>query len=226
MHLLYNRSEYQDYKNCKKPGNDIVGINYAESLFHLYSTMLIEKLRTATRPMHEQLDQEMGPHIHNIQTKEQYIALLLAFYGFFAPMYHRINAHLDTTGLPDYNTRRKPEDILQNLRALGHGEPPHHLCQQLPGVEDNAGAFGALYVLEGSTLGGLMIKKMIGEQTGLPEDQLTFFAGYGKQTRRRWDDFITALNATARTAADEASAITAAAATFTAFSAWLRQVYF
>ncbi len=188
--------------------------------------MLIDKLRHETKPAHEELDKAMIPYIHNIHSKEDYSKLLAAFYGYFKPVYDKINTHLDTSFLPDYNSRRKPDDILQNLAALGHHHTIENTANHLPDVYNNASAFGALYVLEGSTLGGLMIKKMIASQTHLPDKKISFFAGYGKATRERWNTFVNALNNVAKTNEEEQNAIRAAAETFSFFKDWLHIVYF
>lgn len=186
---------------------------------------LIDKLRSATRPMHEELDSSMMPYIKSIQSEEAYCRLLAAFYGFFKPLYEKIDAHLQTSFLPDYNTRRKPDDILQNLSRLSCPVSLTDRSEQLPLINSNASAFGALYVMEGSTLGGLMIKKMLAEQTGLADDQLSFFAGYGKATRERWNIFIEALNTTAQSEEEEQSAIDAASQTFLYFKEWLSKYW-
>ena len=188
--------------------------------------MLIEKIREVTKPMHEKLDAALVPFITNIQSTDDYIKLLVAFYGFFKPVYSRIDTHLQTSFLPDYHTRRKPVDILKNLEALHYHQPVKNICVQLPLIVNNATAFGALYVMEGSTLGGLMIKKMIAGQTRLSDEQLSFFTGYGKKTREHWNVFVASLNEAANNESEEQAVITSAAETFTCFKDWLHTVYF
>lgn len=53
-----------------------------------------------------------------------------------------------------------------------------------------AQAFGSLYVMEGSTLGGKMIYKVVKELLGLDEQNgLSFFYGYGAETGNKWKIF-------------------------------------
>src|SRR5438309_503026 len=122
--------------------------------------MLIDKVRLATSAHHQTLDHSMMPFIEAVQSKNDYAALLLLFYGFFKPVYDSIDAFIDTSSLPDYQSRRKPEWILNDLNELKVNYTIQ-LCQQLPVINNNSAAFGALYVLEGSTLGGIVIKQMI-----------------------------------------------------------------
>ena len=186
---------------------------------------LIANLRQATKPAHEELDTAMMPYIKSIHSADDYCKLLSAFYGFFKPVYEKIDAHLQTSFLPDYNTRRKPGDITQNLSCLSCHTSLTDVCKQLPKINNNASAFGALYVMEGSTLGGLMIKKMLAEQTGLPDEQLSFFAGYGKATREKWNVFSAALNTVAHNEKEEEEAVDAAAQTFSCFRDWLSRYW-
>ena len=186
----------------------------------------IETIRQATQKAHEELDAALLPHLINIHNTNDYIKLLTAFYGFFKPVYDQIDTHLCLSDLPDYSTRRKPADLLKNLEALQHNYTVTHFCTQLPYIHNNASAFGALYVMEGSTLGGLMIKKMIAGQTGLSDEQLCFFAGYGKQTRDRWNVFVAAFNEIIQIKNEEQAALNAATETFACFKIWLAAVYF
>ena len=184
--------------------------------------MLIDKLRLATRPLHDELDQAMMPRIMQMQSINDYIDLLIAFYGFFKPVYDQIDSHLNQRYLPDYNSRRKPAGILHNLQALGYKTTVEKISGNLPGITCNAEAFGALYVMEGSTLGGLMITKMIAGKLHLTDEQLSFFAGYGKKTKERWHQFTGALDNVPVSENDEQKMIQAAAETFSLFKSWLQ----
>lgn len=100
----------------------------------------------------------------------------------------------------------------------------HHISSQIPYIHDHGSAFGALYVLEGSTLGGLIIKKMISEKLG-SEEGMSFFEGYGKKTAERWKVFTHILNQidTDHNTAD--IVVKTAASTFMLFNSWMQQTY-
>ena len=73
--------------------------------------------------------------------------------------------------------------IAEDLRVLGAPLPTIADQAYLPSIPGTAEAIGALYVMEGSTLGGQIIKKMIAKQLGTAEDHATsFFNGYGEAT--------------------------------------------
>jgi heme oxygenase len=54
---------------------------------------------------------------------------------------------------------------------------------------------GYLYVMEGSTLGGQVITKMLKNQLQITPDQGgRFFHGYGDKTKIMWNDFCATLS--------------------------------
>jgi heme oxygenase len=183
--------------------------------------MLIEKVRAATYAHHQTLDHSMIPYIEAVQSTNDYAALLLLFYGFFKPVYDSIDLFIDRAYLPDYQSRRKPEWILNDLEEL-EVNSTIKLCKHISVINNNAAAFGALYVLEGSTLGGMVIRKIISNKLHIDKG-LTFFSGYGKQTRERWNVFIHSLNNIHCNNIADDKVIQTAAATFTFFKEWLQQ---
>lgn len=195
----------------------IVKINF---LYYFYIMILIDKVRTATYDLHQSLDHSLVPYLETIKSKEQYADLLQLFYGFFRPVYDKIDVNLELQYLPDYLNRRKPEWILNDLQDL-EVNYTIQLCEHLPEIKNNAAAFGALYVLEGSTLGGVVIRKMLYDQLHIDKG-LTFFSGYGKQTREYWNVFINSLNNLDNHSNAEEIVIQTAAATFKSFKEWLQ----
>jgi heme oxygenase len=91
--------------------------------------------------------------------------------------------------LQDIHERRKSGLISQDLLRLGAPVPDLPRPGFLPAVKNQYEAFGALYVMEGSSLGGIHIVKMI--QRKLPEisDATLFFSGYGDRTLEMWQRF-------------------------------------
>jgi hypothetical protein len=61
-----------------------------------------------------------------------------------------------------------------------------------PRPAGRAEAFGMLYVLEGSTLGGRIILRTLSDR-GVSDPALSFLDPYGAATGQRWRDFIAVL---------------------------------
>jgi heme oxygenase len=157
-------------------------------------------------------------------TLTQYISILQKFYGFFYPMEEDIARFAIEQYLPDFSQRRKAELLKQDLESITHNKHlPLALCQDLPPVNNLAQAFGSLYVMEGSTLGGKMIYKVVKELLGLDQQNgLSFFYGYGADTGNKWKTFQQSLlNLTSEHTNIDDQIIESANHTFLQLKAWI-----
>ena len=153
-------------------------------------------VKDLTKTVHEEVEQLLLPRLTAIQNQDDYAAILKMFYGYFYPLEKIVQSHISPSELPDVTERRQAASIVKDLQAIGHGENQIALCTQLPQIEKTAQAAGALYVLEGSTLGGKVIVKMLRRNKGaaVPENALRFFEGYGEETGNKWKAFLQFLN--------------------------------
>jgi heme oxygenase len=127
---------------------------------------------------------------------------------------------VDTSLLPDYSQRRKTSALAGDLVSLEAKQPLLATEQQLPEIHNHLQALGALYVIEGSTLGGKIISKMINQQLGLTDGLgLSFFDGYGNDTELMWQRFRQSIDQQVKPA-DEQIIIQSANDTFLKFSNW------
>ena len=117
-----------------------------------------------------------------------------------------------------FDQRYRAHLLLEDLARLGYlAEPPQ--CPALPPLHARAQLLGALYVLEGSTLGGQVIARQLAA-AGIAGR--TFFAGRAERTGPLWKQFGQLLEAAA--ASEDADAIVASAIlTFQTLAAWLTQ---
>jgi len=118
-----------------------------------------------------------------MQTTEDYISLLQVFYSFFGALEDRINVYIGSAELPDHLQRRKSEALAIDIRTLGGILPQKAALSDIPEIDDHLQAFGALYVMEGSTLGGQIISQMIAKQLGIQDKGISFFQNYGNTCR-------------------------------------------
>lgn len=153
-------------------------------------------VKDSTQPLHTETENLLFPKLSSIQSADDYAAVLKAFYGYFFPLEERLLQHITPAELPDIAERRKAAAALHDLKRIGKSEAFVPLCLQLPSIQNTAQAFGALYVLEGSTLGGKMIANMLlkNKLLSVPGDAVTFFAGYREETGSRWKTFLEAFN--------------------------------
>ncbi|WP_165871583.1 biliverdin-producing heme oxygenase [Flaviaesturariibacter flavus] len=182
-------------------------------------TPLPTLVKNATEKNHLDLEAAIAPVWERLQEPGVYARLLQSFHGFFAPVEKSIDRNFPVTALPDIPQRRKASWILSDLAALGVPETPP-ASTFLPDINNADAAWGALYVLEGSTLGGRHICGII--RKALPDAPLRFFEGYGAETGPRWVAFRAALEAWGEKN-DPASVTEAANLTFQNFRLWIKQ---
>lgn len=151
--------------------------------------MLHPYLKERTSPSHQALEQRMVALIHQIRSGEDYARFLKLMYGYYAAVEGRIAEFLSNRPPMDFRKRRKADRLMNDINQFsspGSGD----LCDHLPDVRSYAGALGAMYVLEGSVLGGKMIARMIKGQLQLQDAAgFSFFQGYGEDTGAMWQAF-------------------------------------
>lgn len=148
--------------------------------------MLHQELKDTTTPSHQALEKKMVGFIRNIRTEKDYVRFLKVMYGYYSALERQIENYIPE---PEILGRRKANHLLNDL-GYYHYEDEPVLCKELPPIHSYPAALGALYVMEGSTMGGSIIAKMIKGQLGTQEgDGFSFFNGYGENTKKMWDSF-------------------------------------
>ena len=190
----------------------------------MYTEMsaLGDVIKSETKQAHIETEQLLVPLLKNIKTKEDYAAVLSIFYGLFQPLQKEIEKHITEHALPDITKRRKAASIEKDIFYLEVNRKAD-ICQDLPTIHHLLQAFGALYVVEGSTLGGQIITKMLQKNTSvsLPENSLNFFKGYGQDNVMMWQQFKTTLQQHIANEDQLQQLVLAANDTFTKFKNWI-----
>jgi len=181
-----------------------------------------QQLKKQTATAHADSENMLMPFLNSIRNSDDYARILKMFYGFFAPLENRIAGWVSTGILADIHERRNASLIIEDLKAIGTNTEELPLASQLPEINSIASALGAMYVLEGSTLGGRFIAKMLAKNEALAvsSGHLNFFNGYGEQTGDKWKSFITLVN----NYPDQVEELIAAAnETFRCMGSWMHQ---
>ena len=176
--------------------------------------MLSDKIKEATKTAHQQLEVLVVKRLKAIRNNADYANLLKHFYAYFSKVEQAIAPFISAEVLPDYPSRRNTLYLKKDIEALGATTDELPIAQA-PAVADTVSALGALYVMEGSIMGGRIIVQML-EKAGITTG-VSFFSGYGEATGQMWQRFTEVLNRHAPTEEDQVRAIAAANATFTQF---------
>jgi heme oxygenase len=148
---------------------------------------MFDLLRHSTRESSTALEKTFITRLKDLRTLEDYAALLATLHDFYAPVEKLVLLHLDDSVLPDLEERRKVKSLLRDMEFLNKKQTTRQPAL-LPKITNLSTAMGAMYVTEGSTLGGHIITGMLNKQLGM-ESGFSFFLCYGAEADARWTDF-------------------------------------
>jgi heme oxygenase len=191
---------------------------------------LSQQLRLATQSLHQEVELALGlPQA--IQSLADYILCLHRFYHFYRALETSFASFTvwEDAGfaLPDY---LRADRIAFDLETLG--DHPRQVPQtsppgpaSLPLLPHFECALGALYVVEGSSLGSQYILRHLSGVLGSQIDGAdSFFRGRGAQTGAHWKQFCCLLDTYGAHHPDAAPLlIEGAAATFRSIGRWMQK---
>lgn len=178
--------------------------------------MISKNIKEATLAAHQQLEKKVILKLKAIKGATDYADLLKYFYAYFNGLEKAIAPYITITVLHDYADRRNSSYLKDDLFALDANL--HELPEvSLPEIHNALEAMAALYVMEGSVLGGSIIVQILAKH-GITQG-VSFFSGYGADTGRMWGGFLAALDLQANSEQDVETAIEKANETFACFSA-------
>lgn len=180
------------------------------------------RLRDATRAAHTRLHGHPGLSAAATGriSLDDYRALLARLYGFHRPF----EASICTRASAPEPGRMRAGLLASDLEALGvTGQMRDALpfCTTLPALSSNAEILGALYVMEGSTLGGVQIARALQPLLApLSGAGGRFFSNDGAPPRD-WGALIARTEALQGDAHQERVLVASAVSTFQLFDEWM-----
>jgi len=153
-------------------------------------------LRSATEREHASVESHL-PLMAPDLSRATYAQVLACFYPLIAAWEAWSEAHAPLPLRALVADRRRAPLLERDLRTLGAELPAVHdfPAARIPHIDSEEAAFlGAMYVIEGSTLGGQHIARHVEPLLGFAADAGTaYFRGYGAETGARWREFQTTL---------------------------------
>ena len=167
-------------------------------------------LRDATAEAHESLDTMMGSlDLSNAADYARFLRIqAAALLPYETALDHAGAAQI----LADWPAHRRGASLLEDLDALGIPLPKP---VAIPSVVGEPDVLGALYVLEGSRLGGKLLEREVPD--GMPKAFLRH------EPPLAWREFVALLEQRLASPVDRAVAVQAATKTFDAFSTAARE---
>ena len=182
---------------------------------------ILAALKNDTAGAHARTE-EMMPSMDQLATHAGYahaLQTLEAFFRVWEPAVEKTAGLSDV--IADLPARAKLPLLDADLEAIDARAVTTSL--PIPSLNIPA-ALGALYVLEGSTLGGRVIERHVRQTLDVsPERGGSFFHGYGEGTGPMWQSFGRALEQWVATHGNTAAVVSGANACFTWLGDWLAQ---
>jgi heme oxygenase (biliverdin-IX-beta and delta-forming) len=184
---------------------------------------MLARLKQQTAAHHRRVER-CFPILHPGLSLADYIAWLECLYGFHAPFEEAIAPWAEQLAI-DWDARRKVPWLRRDLAILRMpaerlGALP--MCRDLPELPGLEEVFGALYVLEGATLGGRFIAQHLTGSLGVSAAAgCAYFVSYGEELEMRWQAFCARLTVVAAGPDAERRVIGAACRQFEAFERWI-----
>ncbi len=165
--------------------------------------MVFEQLRESTKEQHLKI--KNGKYANKIMRGElslvEYHILIIANYYFHGTLEKKIFEQVPTSFLRaiDFKSRSKVQYIIEDLLQLGIA--PNNLMskaalKKLPtiNIDTEPKALAALYVAEGTAIGGAIIKKSLLKHTNLSHLNFSFYGCYGNMLSKKWKSFAKHFN--------------------------------
>jgi heme oxygenase len=162
-------------------------------------------LRSKTRSAHERVDEAFSRF--DLADRRGYGDFLIGHAAAFMPMEDALTGAGAAELVTDWAMHRRAPLLRADLAQMGLPAPGP---VRVPDVQGEAELLGALYVLEGSRLGGAVLRRSVPP---------TFPASFlnAPQSAGRWTTFVTGLDQLLNTQQRLDAAVCAAVATFACF---------
>ena len=190
------------------------------------SLHVLDRLKAQTRAEHVAMEATLDLMRDDLSLAD-YRRLLERYLGFYAPVEARLAWVLASVAIArldglEFETRRKLPLLQADLAALGGpAAATLAVCDALPPLHTPAQAMGCLYVLEGATLGGMVIGRHVQRTLGLtPDCGARFFHGNGARTAEEWRAFRAVLAGFAASPASADAVVESANETFQSLRHW------
>ncbi len=175
-------------------------------------------LKNDTKVAHVRVEKVMVKEIKSISCLEHYARLLERLFLFYNPLECKVHQSLDQSILPDIDKRKHTKWILEDLDVLGYTINTSNKCKTQH-ITSISYAVGVLYVMEGSTMGGQIISKMVKKQLNT-NISTHYFDSYSDKTMEMWLSFKNSITQN-ETQLDHEEVFKGANETFSALKEWL-----
>jgi heme oxygenase len=187
---------------------------------------VIPLLRQATARSHRDIEDLL--QLESAELGRARYTLVIKGFALFLPAWEaEVAAALPMRLRPWFAKRSRLPFLERDLEALPDAAPaPDADDAEVPPLTSLAAAFGSMYVMEGSALGGQLIARQVAARFGIgPDNGAAYFTGWGPRTGTLWREFRERIEAEIGPLdGDRKAACKAALQTFAALGAVFRSL--
>ena len=137
----------------------------------VYVPPVLQDLRAGTAELHIALEKRL-PFFSDTLDIPSFERLMAAYHGFYFPLENALQRSGSVPDDFDLTPRLKTSTLRGDLQALGLAPLRWKTCRSaisLPVIDSSAAFLGVLYVLEGATLGGQILRREISAPLALKQ---------------------------------------------------------
>jgi heme oxygenase len=180
----------------------------------------IDVLRRETASDHEAVEGSIPLMAEDLDT-DRYVAVLKQLYGIVVA-WEELLADISPDWLQEIRIPRRRQGMLRDDLAYFGIEAAPQPTPTLPPIRSLTELLGAMYVMEGSTLGGQLIARHVERVLHLePGIGDAYFRSHGDKTGTMWKEFCEVLRRRIPDA-EARDAVFSAKKMFQAFGTWMR----
>ena len=182
---------------------------------------LFDVVKKETKTHHQSVEKVLVKELKDLKSLNDYGNLLKRLYQFYVPIENDLQNIISTEIVEDIQQRKHNHRLLKDIKDIdsSYNENPENKHLE---INDLSYALGVMYVIEGSTMGGQIISKMLQKNLDLQNENMTsYFNSYGNESMQMWTLFKNQVTSSS-SKISEKQMVEGAKATFTALENWLK----
>ena len=182
--------------------------------------MLSTKIKEQTASPHRQL--ESHPLFRNLSGRfeeESYLKLLQKLEAYYQVLEKAYVPFFKEVTALEISKRQRAHILTEDIKNRSGVTSVYSF--DVPVIDSICKATGALYVMEGSTLGARFICQSLAQSGINASNGAAYFSGYGEDTGTMWKVFVQFINDVASSEEEEQEVITTAEQVFSSLYKWL-----
>ncbi|MES2661680.1 MAG: biliverdin-producing heme oxygenase [Pseudomonadota bacterium] len=183
---------------------------------------IMQQLREATADAHAAIENTpiMQSLLHGNLSRPHYISLLQRLHAFHKPLENKVDHYLHGSDLYlIWSVRHKSVWLEEDIHFFKQKTISSFSFNCLPNILSIPDLMGCIYVLEGATLGALVIRKLLIEHYGYESNSGgRYYTAYGTATQNFWKQTSELINTTVTAEHDKKACVCSAQKTFLMYS--------